>query len=243
MLELKRKFIQVRSMGWIKSEDTTVGGIGNMFERLINKPEDNFPVPDYKSIEIKTINRFGNNEIHLFSIAPDGDYLFPMKRVLNILGYPDRQYHKYKVLNVSVNASKYKHIGYNHRAKLVINRMEEKVDLIGYDNNDDDLNINVSWSFKSLEERLKIKLMYLAVIYGEEKNNHGGKYYNYKWINFYQLNSFDTFLTLLEKGIINVNFKVSYFKSGKRFGTTHDRGTDFSINAKDIEKLYTKLPW
>ena len=59
-------------------------------------------------------------------------------------------------------------------------------------------------------------------------------YYYYHTINFYKLRDFDTFINLIEKGIIEISFKIGYYKTGKRMGNIYDHGTDFSINIGNI---------
>ena len=83
---LYKKFVDIRNMGWIQSKRKGTTGIGYTFETLLEKPEEHFPIPDFEDIEIKTMRKFSKKILHLFSITPDGDFLFPMKRALNILG-------------------------------------------------------------------------------------------------------------------------------------------------------------
>ena len=80
----KNIFLKIKKMGYVKSKRRGDTGIGYTFEELIDKPEENFPIPDYNSIEIKTCRKSSNKAIHLFSATPDGDFLFPVKRVVDI---------------------------------------------------------------------------------------------------------------------------------------------------------------
>ena len=57
----------------------------------------------------------------------------------------------------------------------------------------------------------------------------------------YKLKNFDTFIDLLEKGLIKVSFKVGVFKDPKRLGKIHDRGTAFSIENKNINMLFNLI--
>jgi len=60
-------------------------------------------------------------------------------------------------------------------------------------------------------------------------------------IDFYELKDFDTFILLIEKGIIRVVFKIGTFKKGIRKGNIHDHGTSFEINIENVEELYKKI--
>lgn len=112
IIELKDIFNKIKKKGWIKSERTGSTGIGYTFEKHIMKKEENFPIPDYKSIEIKTMRYFSKRKIHLFNTTPDGDFLFPIKKILNTLGYPDKSNPEYKILYISINAKEYTNIGH-----------------------------------------------------------------------------------------------------------------------------------
>lgn len=217
------------------------GGIGYTFETYIGKKEDTFFVPDYKGIEIKTIRISKNTKyIHLLSITPDGDYLFPIKRVLSELGYSDSTNPEWKRFYVSVNAKRYKSIGNNKRIKLFVNYLEEKVEL-SYYKGDEKQDIGVSWSFEILKERIEFKLSNLALVTAYTKNIKGTEYFNYNSIVFYKLKEFTTFLKLIENGLIEITFKIRTFKEGPKKGKMHDGGTDFSIEYENLELLFTKI--
>lgn len=238
ILELKKQFYHIRNKGWIKSERAGTTGIGYTFEKLINKNEENFPVPDYGSIEIKTIRKYSKGKIHLFNSTPDGDSLFPIKRILNIMGYPDKTHPTFNVFNASFSAHEFTNIGHHKRGKLFIDYEHEKIYLVGIDDNFNDLNLNLSWSFDLLKDKLNTKLRYLAIIKADSKFILSDEYFYYKQILFYRLKDFDTFISLINSGDILITFKIGVFKSGKRFGQIHDRGTDFSINVNNLDKLY-----
>lgn len=238
--ELKKQFNMIKNKGWVKSKRNGSTGVGYTFENLLGKEEENFFIPDFENIEIKTMRKYSKGQLHLINITPDGDFLFPIKRILEILGYPDKQNSKYKVFNTAANGKDFTNIGYYKRIKLVVNKEEEKLELVGVNNNLENLNLNISWSFDLLKERLNLKLKYLAIIKADSKLINGIEHFYYNQIKFYKLKSFDTFLSLIENGYIAVTFKIGVFKSGKRIGQVHDRGTDFSIYDKDIELLYEK---
>ena len=240
MLELYYKFKEIKEKGWIKSMRKGPGGIGYTFETLIGKNEENFPIPDYNGIEIKTLNRYGKKNIHLFSISPDGDYLFPIQRIIDILGYPDKENPKYRMFNVTVKANEFKNIGYYKKVKINVNREAKKVELVAY-RDSRKIDIGVSWSFDMLKERLYLKMHDLCVIETEIRKINNVDYFHYQRSSFYILKDFDTFIDLIEKGIVPISFKISVFKSGKNEGKMHDRGTSFSINFDDIQLLFKKI--
>ena len=125
-IDLKNKFDQIKKMGWIVSLRDGPTGVGYTFESLLSKCEDNLQLPDYKSIEIKTIKYFGKRKIHLFNATPKSIYPFTTTRILKYYGYPDKDYPEYKVFNISVNAIEEKKVGYNY-LKLRVDRKKRKI--------------------------------------------------------------------------------------------------------------------
>ena len=57
-------------------------------------------------------------------------------------------------------------------------------------------------------------------------------------MKLYKLKDFDTFIDLLNKGIIRVSIKIGVFRDEKRFGKIHDHGTSFGIQEQNLNKLY-----
>lgn len=238
---LKKKFENIKKKGWIETKRKGSTGIGYTFEQLIQKKEENLPLPDYNDIEIKTMRRYSKNKLHLFNLTPDGDFLFPIERILNILGYPDKNFHNFKIFNNEFNSKSFTYIGKYKKAKIVVNRENKKIELKAFDYKDNDLNVDISWSFDLLKNRISAKIKKLAIITANSKMVNNIEFFQYQNIEFYLLNNFDTFINLIEQGIINITFKIGVFKNGKRYGQIHDHGTDFSININDIKKLYTKI--
>lgn len=239
---LYNKFIEIKNMGWIESKRKGNTGVGYTFEELLNKPEENFPIADFNGIEIKTGRRHTRRDIHLFSTAPDGDFLFPNERILKYVGYPDKTFTDVKIFNMNFNAKNFKKIGLFKEGKIVVNREKQKINFIARKfENKKYFNIDVSWSFKMLEDKLNLKLKYLARIIADAKIINGVEYFNYQKITFYKLKGFNTFIDLIEKGYIDINFNIGVFKSGPKIGKIHDRGVGFSIKEKDIDMLFDRL--
>lgn len=239
--ELYKEFKKVNKLGWIKGRRRGPTNVGYTFEYLINKEEDTFFVPDYGNIEIKTIRNKSGNRIHLFCATPDGDFLFPIQRLLDNLGYPDKDYPDCKVLNTSTNGWNYSWIGYYKKTKLILDNKEKLLRLIAKRKNETEIDVSISWSYELLKERLNLKLKYLAIIETDSKWYNHEEYFYYKKIKFYKLRSFHIFLILLRLGIVNVTFKIGLYKKGNKFKQIHDRGTEFSINRKLIFLLFKRV--
>ena len=237
---LYKKFLVIKKMGYVKILRNGVTGIGYTFEYLIGKSEDNIPVADFEGIEIKTMHRFSKRKLHLFNATPDGDFLFPIKHLVEEMGYPDTIYKDKKILNISINSKEFTNIGYYKKIKLKVNYEKEKIELIGIKNGKT-IDLSISWSFNLIRDRLKSKLEYLAVIEASSKVIESIEYVHYNKIRFYKIKDFNSLIDLVDKGLITITFKVGIFKDGRRAGQTHDRGTDFSIKYDDISNLYKRI--
>ena len=115
------------------------------------------------------------------------------------------------------------------------------MDFIVVNSNNKSIDINVSWSFQLLYQRLYLKLKKLAYITADTKFIDWNEYFYYYDLRLFKLKDFTTFLNLIESGDIEIRFSIGVFKSGKREGQLHDRGTVFSINEENIAKLFTEI--
>ena len=230
--QLETKFNIINNRGWVKSLRKGATGIGYTFECLINKKEDCRPLPDFKSIEIKTIRNNSIKKIHLFSVLPDGDCDNPVQRMLSILGYRTKSNNKLRCC-VNVYANKYTQLGYYKFLILNVDEINRKIELLGVNNFNNSLNLNISWSFKLLEERVENKLMNLALIHADNKFINSNEYFHYSNIQFYTFKGFDVFLNYVKDGTIDVGINI-----GEINGKYYSHGVFFSIKEKDLCKIY-----
>ena len=241
IIDLENEFKRIKELGWIKEKCKGLNSMGYTFESLLNKEKDDLPIPDYNDIEIKVMNDNAKTNIHLFNLTPDGDYLFPIKRILYEIGCPSKDNRNEKRLYRSFNSMNYTKLVFGRKGIIKVNYIEEKIELVVYDHNDENINIGISWSFEYLKKRLELKLNYLAFIRVSSCIICGEGYYHYHDIYFYKLRNFDTFVNLIAEGIIDITFKIGTHKTGKKIGKVYDHGTDFSIKVRDLELLYDRI--
>lgn len=239
--ELKREFERIKNIGWVKERIKGKGSGGITFEELLQKGRDDLPVPDYDNIEIKVMNDCAQTNLHLFNLTPDGDYLFPIKRILDELGCPGKENREEKRFYRTFNTISDTRIVFGKKAKIYVNYDKCKVELLVFNNRNENINIGISWSFDYLKERLELKLKYLAFVKASSCIICGEGYYHYHNLEIYKLKDFGKFLELIDNGIIDITFKIGTHKTGTKIGQVYDHGTDFSIKVKDLELLYDKL--
>lgn len=240
LVKLKRVFSEVNSKGWIKSLRDGYTGIGYTFEKMIGKNEDDFSVPDFGSIEIKTKNVNSKEWMTLFNAVPDGDFVYPIKDLYDKYGVPDKNCPKHKIFYAAVFSYPC-YANNKYSFKISVDRKKEEIRMFAIDKYGCIEDTDTTWSFKYLEEKLYCKIKYLAIVRVLSRYIHGCFYYKYDSIEFYMLKSFEEFLNLIENGLIKITFKVDYHKSGTNIGKIHNHGTGFDIDVDSIDKLYYRV--
>lgn len=234
---LKEKFEEIRNIGWIKSSRKGPTGIGKTFEDLLGKTEDEFNLPDYYGIEIKT-KRFNTEQpFGLFCAEPDGKELFESERLRLKYGYPSKNFPQFLIFNNTFYSTKETKIG-NYKFSLKIDREQKILFLIIKDLKNNVVDMDTCWSFNLLQEYLERKLKYLAVIKAKSKYENNYEYFNYSNMTFYKNVVFEQFINLLEKGKIFVNFKIGVYTGEYRYGSPHNHGTSFNIYENNLKYLY-----
>lgn len=240
--DLKRKFERIKNMDWVESKRKGPTGIGFTFETLLGRNENNLPYYDFEDIEIKVHRKNSSSPIHLFNATPDGDELFPIKKIISKIGYPDRINPNYRVFNVTISGKNFTNLGYYKRLKLKVNYFKKKVDLRVINNMNEKYNLNISWSYDLLKEKINYKIKQIAIINADVKVINNKEFFKYENITFYRIKGFNHLIKLIDDGVINVTFKIGVFRDGSRKGQIHDRGTDFSIKQENLELLYDLIP-
>ncbi len=238
--ELKEKVDKIKKMGWIKCENSYSNIAGIKFEKLLGKEIENFPIPDYDDIEIKTKCKSSKSKITLFSATPDS-FLFENKRLVKLYGYPDKQLPQYKVLNNHVSSKTLTYIGNNHNLGIEVDWEKKLVILNVYRGQLQLIDNLTSWSFELIEEKINLKLKKLCYITVDKINYKNSTYVRYSEDSYYNIKNINKFFELIENGKIWITFKLGVFKSGKKKGMLHDHGTSFEIYEEDLELLYDKI--
>lgn len=234
--QIKTKIKELNKRGYVKSINNNLSGIGNTLEKELGLSNNSFEIPDYLDYEIKARRSFSNSFITLFSSVPDG--IFEIKRIKDNYGYPDKIIRNEKVLNGDVYGNKKNNIGINYLFQLYVDYTNEKIILNIY-NKYGKLVDNLSfWSFDTIKEKLQRKVKKLALVDAWPKKINNDFYFNYYKVRFYELKDFNCFIKLIEKGIIKVTFRIGIYRSGPKFGQTHDHGSGFEIQEKNITKLF-----
>lgn len=238
ILALKEKLDKIKNLGWIECKNKNKSVTGKTLENLLEINPDNFEIPDYNTIEIKSKVSKRENYIDLFCATPDS-YVLETKRLYDKYGYLDSN--NYKILNFVLYGEFLKPINNEYSAKLRIDYKNKKVIMEIY-NKDNELIDNLSsWSFELLEEKLCRKLNYVCLVEGDKKFSHNVLYVRYDKYKFYKLKKFSNFIRLLKRGQIRISFTLGVYKSGSKSGKMHDHGTQFSIKKENVKLLFDEI--
>lgn len=210
-------------------------------EKELGLSKNEFEIPDFENIEIKTKKINSNYYTTLFNANPKGPGFSEVIRIKNIYGWPDSIYKNKNIFNASINANQTSLIGKKWKMILTLNDKEKKVFLIIKNTNNKIIENKIYWTYKLLQEKLYRKLSLLAFIEYSKKEINNVNYFNYQKISFYRLITFKNFLELLKTGEIRISFKVGIYKYGIKKGQTFDHGTGFEIKKESLEKLFRKI--
>lgn len=237
--DLKKKFYEIKKRGWIKSDRSDYGGIGITFENLVGIPNNELEIPDFGLIEIKTKTTDCDSYTTLFNRVPTGPHYHEVERLKDLYGYSDSVLKNAKVLNTAIYCNKLTKVESKFYFCLNIDRMNQKIFLNIFNCKKNLIEKEVFWDFDILKEKLYRKLKYLAIIKAKKKLVNGEKFFKYYKMDVYKLKNFDTFIYLIEKGIIRVSLKIGVFRNGNKIGKIHDRGTAFGIKEQNLKYLYS----
>ena len=227
--ELISKLKKVHEKGWIKTLRAGDTGVGFTFETLIDIQANSSKEPDFKGIEIKTSRKNGNNNLQtLFSKTPEwGEYKNRGELVIN-RGYWDENKNRY-ALYMTINALVPNSKGW----KLKIDYDAEKIYIL--QNNDKTL----YYDFGILKNALETKHKETLFIKADVKNKINAKDPNEEF--FYNEaflcvgSSFASFLSLIEKGLVSLDFAIHHVPKTKK---TRDHGFLWRMNSQYIPMLF-----
>lgn len=235
--ELLSLFIKISDMGWHRSTRSNNTGVGKTFEDLLEKEEDNLKEPDFKGIEIKTQRSGSGSYSTLFTASPSGPVRGENTRLRETYGNVDPE-SGLKTLHSSIFANRLTSFFNKLYFKIDVDREDEKIYLLIFDNEENLLEKRTFWEFKILQKRLEKKLKILAYVESDSKYIEGQEYFKYEKITLYKFKNFDKFLDLIEDGTIMIDIRIGVYKTGKNRGKSHDHGTGFRIKESDLDKLY-----
>ena len=237
--QLVNFFFSIKNKGWIETKRHGDQCLGNAFEDLIGKIEDNKSEADYHGIELKSHREITNSLLTLFSKSPSfprgvNTYLRETYGVDNDINQDK------KVLNTTISGKQFNSHRGGHSFKVTVDRVNKKIWLVVKDSKTnlilEDCNTGkkINWDFAVLEKALKNKLNKIAIMYGEEKDENSKHFVKYNKMIMFEGLTLEKMLNAIETGDLFIDIRLGVYASGSKLGKTHDHGTAFRIN---LDKL------
>lgn len=236
-----KQFHVIARKKWIKSVNKGLGSIGYTFERELGKNPDSLYFPDYYGTEIKCTSRYSRYPVTLFTAAFDGPSFPEINRIVDKYGYFDKDIPGKKVLFSKVSCLDKTLIASGYQIKLDVDFAEEKLYLFVY-GLDGTIVERLSFIyFKTLYDRLNLKLNRLALVFASKKVDDGVVYFRYYKICVYKLKKFEVFIDLLVSGVLQVSLIARVSKSGVDLGRYRNKNLVFMLKKCDFNKLFDEI--
>lgn len=236
-------FEEIRERGWIKTSRHGDQCLGNTFEDLIGKEEDNKAKADFFDIELKSHREITGSLISLFSKSPSNPkgvntYLRLKYGVDNADGFEQ------KVLNTTISGKQFNSHRGGHNFKVEVDRENNKLWLLVKDTSGTIIEgpengEKVYWDFDILQNALDNKLKKIAILFGEEKKENQTTYVKYNKMVIFEGLTLEKMLKAIEDGDLYIDIRIGVYASGKNIGKTHDHGTGFRIHLEKLLKYGT----
>jgi len=235
----KKDFLSIKSKGFVPSNRIHNTGIGKTFEDLIGIHENNNLLVDYEGLlEIKSTRELSGSMVTLFTKSPtypNGANTYLREKY----GQPDPKSNNMKILHTTISASKFNTYKGKYGFRLFVSKKDEKIFIIIKDlENNQIIDTSVYYTFEDLKQIVGTKCKYIAFINAETKVNNGKESFYFKNATLLSCLTFDKFIDYVNRGIIVYDIRIGVYKSGHSYGKTHDHGSGFRIQKRDINKAF-----
>lgn len=237
---LNQKLSIICEKGFIKMNSDKYVNAGLLLEQELGIDTNDFSVADVDGIEIKAVNVSSEYPITLFSCTCDGPDFFELNRLVERFGVRDYMFKNVKILYTKLYADKFTDWGKYLKMKLHVDRRNRKIFIMVANRNGKIIEKRAYWSFDTISSVLHRKLNELCVVYFRKAVNDNHNYCNFFKYEFFNLISFNSFLSELEKGNVIVSLKYGVYRKGYKCGTPYNHGTSFSINKKSLPNLFAQ---
>lgn len=232
------EFRKIKALGFVKSNRENNTGVGKTFEDYIGVVENNLDEPDLLGYEIKSHREESASYVTLFTKKPD----FPPKANAYLnknFGAPYEENPALNKLHTSIFASKYNTYCGKYSFKLLNDRVGKFLKIGIYDINAKVLlDANVGYTYESLEDIIERKLKNLFYVGAEREYREGIEYFYFNRAEIYTAPSLEKFLDMVDNGLIRYDVRIGSYKSGRKYGQSHDHGSGFRIIESNMKLLF-----
>ena len=216
-------------------------GIGKTFEEIMNIPENNSKIADYKGIlEIKSKREYSQSMLTLTTKSPSHP-----KKVNSLIrekyGRPDTTFGDVKVVHTTIKATEFNSFDGRYGFKLEVDDLGRKIYVIIKDLQTNQIEPkNIYYSFDDLKDIIETKLQYIAFIDAKSQKMDGKEKFTFNSATLLYDLTLDKFIEGVKKGYILYDIRLGVYGKGcKSEGKSHDHGSGFRIKRIDIPKIFT----
>ena len=240
--ELIKIFKQINNQGYIKGVSNNLSNAcGLTFEHLINKKPDSKYLPDFKSVEIKTTQRFSHFPISLFSLKFNGPSSHESTYLLERYGKIDPKLENKKILTINLKINEKVSVYGKYYFELNMDYLLQRIFIKIYDANKNYIEERAFINFDFLNERINAKIQSLALIFGSKKVMNNNLYFRYYQIKCYKYKDFNTFINLIVSGDIKLTLMLRFSKSVNDNSSNKNKNMIFRIDKNSLDKLFNKI--
>ena len=233
----KKDFLLIKSKGFVESHRTHNTGIGKTFEDLMDITENNSSLADYKDVlEIKSKRELSKSMLTLFTKSPTNP---PGANSHLRLQYGHSDANGKKILHTTISATKFNTFFSETGFKLEVNEKEEKVFILVKDiTTDKIIDQTIYYKFSDLKEIIETKCKHIAFINAETKSESGKEHFFFKDATLLKDLTFEKFIQSIKDGLVVYDVRIGVYGTGKNKGKTHDHGSGFRVQKKNISKVF-----
>jgi len=234
VMEFKKRFLEIKSKGFVRSRRHHNTGIGKTFEDLLGVDENNIPTTDFLGMEIKTQRAFTSSYITLTTKSPD--YPEGANAYLrDTYGYPDTKFPSVLILHTSFFNNNFNSLRGLWGFKLDVDEGEKKI-FIRVKNLMTNIieDLDVYYTFSTLDRIIEEKLKKVVFITARTQSTSEGEKFHFTKAILLTGFTLDKFINLIRNDNIMYDIRIGAYKSGRNIGRPHDHGSGFRIKKDNL---------
>ena len=216
--EFRRKFKQIKDMGFVPSKRKGPTGVGYTFETLLGIRENNLAEPDIKNLEIKAHRLKSNNLITLFTFNNKVWKMQPLEAIRKY-GTPDKNGRLGLYFTMSQKPNS---------AGLFIFITDNSIQLKHVDGT-----LIAEWFFENLVERFKQKIPALLFVTADVEERIGVEYFHYIRAQLLRGTSKEILISQFKEE--NILLDLRLYDKGTR---ARNHGTGFRCYEDKLPKIF-----
>jgi hypothetical protein len=219
--EIRKRVDDLEKQGFIPSQRKGDTGIGFTLEKALSLKENNIALPDFGSIELKSMRIGSNKVITLFTLNKTV-WRQSTKDIIEKYGYWDSKKNRQSLYSSVRNQP--------NRQNLYIEISENQLQICHTSGD-----VVGTWEEGAVRDKIIEKLQALLLVKAETKIIQGIEHFWFKDAKILTGCNYESFFNLLKNGKAFIDIRMHI----KENGAVRNRGTGFRLQSSLMEELYT----